>query len=79
MREVQQERGHNGRKQLLRLTEKRSFKKEKKAKREKKASARNVSCHCVKYQEGKKRGMGKGKGERAERKEKERLLGKQLK
>lgn len=44
-----------------------------------KASARNVSCHCVKYQEGKKRGMGKGKGERAERKEKEWLLGKQLK
>lgn len=46
----------------------------KKAKREKKAaaSARNVSCHCVKYQEGgEERGLDRGKGiaERAESKE----------
>ena len=47
----------------------------KKAKREKKAaSARNVSCHCVKYQEGGKKegwtgGERKEVAERAERKE----------
>lgn len=42
----------------------------KKAKREKKAaSARNVSCHCVKYQEGGKKEGWTG-GERIEQREK---------
>lgn len=65
MREVQQERGHNGRKQLQRLTEKRSFKKERGKKGQEGEEGISQKCQlplCKIPRGEKKEGWVKGRG-----------------